>query len=58
MSARRLKTKNFEGTTPNKRSQLKPSKSQLKSDLRYFFVTLFRAVKGVPIEFQGAEIHL
>lgn len=52
MSARRLKTKNLEGTTQNKRSQLKPSKSQLKSELLYFFVTLFRVEKDVPVGFQ------
>lgn len=58
MSARRLKTKDPEGTTPNKRSQLKPSKNQLKSELRYFFVILFRVVKGVLVGFRRAEIHL
>lgn len=58
MSARRLKIKDIEETTSNKRSQVKPSKSQLKSEYRYYFVTLYRMVKAVPVGFQSTEIHL
>lgn len=57
MSARRLETRDLARNEPQERSQVKPSKSQLKPELRYYPVTLFRMVKAVLRGFQSAEIQ-
>ncbi len=57
MSAGRLKTRGLEENGLQGRSQVKPLKSQLKPELRYYPVTLFKTATGVLGGFQHAELQ-
>lgn len=54
---KKVVNKDLAKNQPPERSQAKPSKSQLKPQLRYYPVTLLSIVKAVWGGFQSADIQ-